>query len=81
MVCKSTAQVEARERARDRMADKHATARDAAVTAARNAYDTAMVATHTAQAEKALAMIERGESAADVAELTGWTAKQVRAAA
>jgi hypothetical protein len=52
-----------------------ATARDAAITA----YDTALATTRTAQAEKVAAMLARGESAADVADLTGWTLKQVRA--
>jgi hypothetical protein len=56
-----------------------AVTRDAVITAARTAYDTAIAAIHTAQAEKVSAMLARGESAADVADLTGWTLKQVRA--
>jgi hypothetical protein len=60
-------------------ADGAAVTRDAAITAARTAYDTAIAAIHTAQAEKVSAMLARGESAADVADLTGWTLKQVRA--
>jgi hypothetical protein len=56
-----------------------AVTRDAAITAAHTAYDTAMATTRTAQAEKIGAMLARGESAADVADLTGWTLKQVRA--
>jgi hypothetical protein len=103
VVRRSTTQVEAREQARARLAQRHAATRarekaneedligflalatdvesaavtrDAAITAARTAYDTAIATTHTAQAEKVAAMLARGESAADVA---GWTLKQVRA--
>lgn len=103
----STTQVQARERARARLADKHAAARarekateddlvaffaldadhhtaaqprDAAIAAATAASDTAVAATRAAQQEKVRAILDRGESVADVAELTGWPAKQVRAA-
>ena len=103
---RSTTQVEAREQARARLAQRHAAtrarekaneddliaflaldadvqsaaaARDAAITAAHTAYDTAIATTRTAQARKVAAMLARGESAADVADLTGWTLKQVRA--
>jgi hypothetical protein len=106
VVRRSTTQVEGREQARARLAQRHAATRarekaneedligflalatdvesaavtrDAAITAARTAYDTAIATTHTAQAEKVAAMLARGESAADVADLTGWTLKQVRA--
>jgi len=103
----STTQVQARERARARLADKHAAARaqekaneddlvaffaldakhdtaaqtrDAAIAAATAAYDTAVAATLAAQQEKVRAILARGESVADVAELTGWPTKAVRAA-
>jgi hypothetical protein len=56
-----------------------AVTRDVAITAAHTAYDIAIATTRTAQAEKVAAMLARGESAADVADLTGWTLKQVRA--
>ena len=108
MVRTSTAQVEAREKARARLAERHAaarareqatqddlvafialdadtataaTTRDAAIAAATSAYNTSVAATRTAQAAKVGAMLTRGESATDVAELTGWTAKAVRATA
>lgn len=55
--------------------------RDAAVAAATRAYDTAVTATHTAQAQKVAAMLARGDTAAQLAELTGWTPTQIRAAA
>lgn len=107
MVRRSTAQVEAREQARARLAERHAatrarekaneddliaflaldadldtaaTTRDAAITAATQTYNAAVAATHTAQSEKVAAMVNRGETAADVADLTGWTTKQVRTA-
>jgi len=103
----STTQVQARERARARLADKHAAARarekateddlvaffaldadhdtaaqtrDAAIAAATAAFDTAVAATRAAQQEKVRAILDRGESVADVVELTGWPAKAVRAA-
>jgi hypothetical protein len=106
VVRRSTTQVEAREQARARLAQRHAATRarekaneddliaflaldadvedaavtrDVAITAAHTAYDTAIATTRTAQAEKVAAMLARGESAADVADLTGWTLKQVRA--
>jgi hypothetical protein len=108
VVRRSTTQVEAREQARARLAQRHAATRarekaneddliaflaldadgaavtrDAAITAAHTAYDTAydtaMGTTRTAQAEKVAAMLARGESAADAADLTGCTLKQVRA--
>jgi hypothetical protein len=60
-------------------ADGAAVTRDAAITAAHTAARTAIATTRTAQAEKVAAMLARGETAADVADLTGWTLKQVRA--
>ena len=56
-----------------------AAARDTAITAAHTTYATATTTTRTAQAVKVAAMLTRGETAADVADLTGWTLKQVRA--
>jgi len=57
-----------------------AATRDAAIAAAA-AYDSAVATTRAAQAAKVRAMLARGETVVDVAELTGWTAKQVRTAA
>lgn len=60
--------------------DTAAATRDAAIAAAQQTYTNAIRAAQTDQHQRIRALAERGEKVPDIADLTGWSATEVRKA-